>query len=104
MCEDLLDRCALTMGTLDLMRIVFLDAQVHFEYPVTRMTMVIIGWHILLLSFSIAPFLMPLRALYAGAGGSRYAKVTRPFPDSRWEMALLHNACGIPSVRNVLRA
>jgi len=48
MCEDLLDRCALTMGTLDLMRIVFLDAQVHFECPVTRMTMVIIGWHILL--------------------------------------------------------
>ena len=74
MCEDLLDRCALTMGTLDLMRIVFLDAQVHFECPVTRMTMVIIGWHILLLGFSIALFLMPLRALEACAGGRRYAK------------------------------
>ena len=64
----------MTMGTLDLVRIVFLDAQVHFECPVTRMTMVIIGWHILLLGFSIALFLMLLRALEACAGGCRYAK------------------------------
>src|SRR5215471_19368755 len=92
------------MGTLDLVRIVFLDAQVYFECPVTGTTIVIIGWHILLLGFSIASFLMPLLALCACAGGSRYAEVTKPLPDSRWEMALLHNACGIPSVRNVLRA
>ena len=104
MCEDLLDLCALTMGTLDLVRIVFLDAQVPFERPVTCTTIVIIGWHIRLLGCNIVSFLMPLRALDACAGGSRSAKVTRPFPDSRWEMALRHNACDIPSVRNVLRA
>ena len=34
----------MTMGTLDLVRIVFLDAQVHFERPVTGTTIVdIIG-------------------------------------------------------------
>ena len=92
------------MGTLDLVRVVFLDAQVHFKRPVTCTTMVIISWHILFLCSSIASFLMPLRALYARAGGSKYAKTTGPFPDLRWEMALLHNECGIPSVRNVLRA
>ena len=92
------------MGTLDLVRIVFLEAQVHLERPVTGTTIVIIGWHIRLLGFRIAFFLMPLQALYVCAGGSRYAKVTRPFPDPRWEMAFRHNACSIPSVRNVLRA
>lgn len=104
MCEDLLDLCALTLGTLGLVRIVFLDAQVHLESPVTCTTGVIIGWHIRLLGFRIASCLMPLRALDACAGGSRYAEGTRLFPTSRWEMALLHNACGIPSVRNVRRA
>ena len=74
MCEDLLDLCALTLGTLDLVRIVFLDAQVHFECPVTCTTRVIISWHIRLLGFSIASCLMPLRTLYARAVGSRYAE------------------------------
>jgi hypothetical protein len=45
--DGLLHLGAVAMGALHLVGIVFLEAQMHFERPVTGTTIIIIGWHIL---------------------------------------------------------
>jgi len=53
--DDLLHLGTVAMGALHLVSVVLLEAQMHFEGPVTGLTMIIIGWHTLLLHAGVCP-------------------------------------------------
>src|SRR6516164_7133091 len=45
MCDGLLHLSAVALGALHLVGVMLLEAQMHCERPVTRTTVIVIGWH-----------------------------------------------------------
>ena len=46
---------AVALGTLHLVGIMLLEAQMHFERPVTRLTIIVVDWHTLSFYVCIYP-------------------------------------------------